>query len=102
MNGIYVDRFAAGRDLAKCLAHLNGHCELIVLALPRGGVPVGFELAKALGCPLDVLTVRKIGFPGNPELALGAIASGGALKINERLTPYVPDAAAFIEMQATV
>lgn len=71
------DRQAAGRQLASHLAFLQGQPGLLVLALPRGGVPVGFEIARALKAPLDVLAVRKIGRPGYPEYAAGAIASGG-------------------------
>src|ERR1051325_11978648 len=72
---IFRDRRDAGRRLAAALAP---YCERrpIVLALPRGGVPVGFEVAKALAAPLDVLLVRKIGAPGHPELGLGAIVDG--------------------------
>lgn len=73
----YEDRHHAGRVLAERLAHYRGHPKLIVLALPRGGVAVGFEVARALDAPLDVFVVRKLGFPGHEEYAMGAIASGG-------------------------
>jgi len=72
---IFDDRHEAGRLLAERLAHLREE-KPIVLALPRGGVPVGFEVARALQAPLDVILVRKIGVPGQPELALGAVVDG--------------------------
>lgn len=72
----FNDRAEAGRLLAQRVAALDLH-DPLVLALPRGGVPVGFEIARELGCPLDVLVTRKIGFPGQPELGVGAIAEGG-------------------------
>ncbi|RTZ75210.1 MAG: phosphoribosyltransferase [Gammaproteobacteria bacterium] len=72
-------------QLAKALAHHAGEKGLLVLALPRGGVPVGYEVAKALGADLDILLVRKLGTPGQPELAMGAIASGGIEVINPRI-----------------
>jgi predicted phosphoribosyltransferase len=74
---IYRDRREAGRTLARLLARYAGRSDVVVLALPRGGVPVGFEVAEALGAPLDVFVVRKLGVPGYEELAMGAIASGG-------------------------
>jgi putative phosphoribosyl transferase len=73
----YRDRTEAGRVLAAALAPYAGRPNLLVLALPRGGVPVGFEVAQALHAPLDVMLVRKLGVPGHEELAMGAIASGG-------------------------
>jgi len=73
----FADRREAGRILAQKLLEFRGRPDVIVLALPRGGVPVAFEVATALEAPLDVFIVRKIGAPWNPELALGAIASGG-------------------------
>jgi putative phosphoribosyl transferase len=71
----FADRAAAGRQLAARLAHLKDR-EPVVLALPRGGVAVGFEIARALGAPLDIVLVRKIGVPWQPELALGAVTDG--------------------------
>src|SRR5437867_6922302 len=77
------DRSAAGRQLSNAMkAHANRH-DVIVLALPRGGVPVGFEVAQALRAPLDVFLVRKLGVPGHPELAMGAIASGGVRVLSD-------------------
>ena len=78
MNGArFRDRFQAGRQLAAALQPYAGRPKLLVLALPRGGVPVGYEVARALNAPLDVMLVRKLGVPGHEELAMGAIASGG-------------------------
>ena len=73
----FRDRREAGRALAKALAAWRGRSDVVVLALPRGGVPVAWEVAQALDAPLDVLVVRKLGFPGQEEFAMGAIASGG-------------------------
>lgn len=82
MNGpIFRDRRDAGRRLAEALEKYRGE-DVVVLALPRGGVPVGYEIAEALGAPLDVFLVRKLGVPGHEELAMGAIASGGVRIIN--------------------
>jgi putative phosphoribosyl transferase len=79
----FADRRAAGRALADTLRPYAHRSDVVVLALPRGGVPVAFEVAIALGAPLDVLVVRKLGVPYHPELAMGAIASGGAAYINQ-------------------
>ncbi|MDB4959035.1 MAG: phosphoribosyltransferase [Myxococcales bacterium] len=79
---LFLDRRDAGERLAEALQPLAGRSDVLVLALPRGGVPVGYEIATRLGLPLDVLVVRKLGVPGHEELAMGAIASGGALVIN--------------------
>lgn len=78
----FEDRRDAGRRLARRLHDLAGRDDVVILALPRGGVPVAFEVASALGLPLDVVVVRKLGLPRHPELAMGAIASGGALALN--------------------
>lgn len=80
----FQDRSDAGRQLALRLRQ-HGGSDAIVLALPRGGVPVGFEVARALNIPLDVLLVRKLGVPGQEELAMGAIASGGIQLLNNAL-----------------
>lgn len=82
---IFRDRTEAGKFLAARLAHYAGQPDLLVLALPRGGVPVAFEVAKALEAPLDVFLVRKLGFPGHEEAAMGAIASGGVIVLNEEM-----------------
>jgi predicted phosphoribosyltransferase len=77
------DRVAAGRTLARLLEHYRDHREAIVLALPRGGVPVAWEIARELALPLDLLLVRKLGMPGHAEYAMGAIASGGVRVLND-------------------
>jgi putative phosphoribosyl transferase len=79
----FRDRAEAGRILATRLAAYTGQPTVLVLALPRGGVPVAFEIARALHAPLDVINVRKLGVPGEEELALGAIASGGVRVLND-------------------
>jgi putative phosphoribosyl transferase len=79
---MFHDRTDAGRRLAAKLKSLVGRPDVIVLALPRGGVPVGYEVARELGVPLDVFLVRKLGTPGREELAMGAIASGGVRVLN--------------------
>lgn len=81
----YRDRKAAGRFLAAHLGSYRGRRDVLVLALPRGGVPVGVEVARALGTDLDVLIVRKLGLPEQPELAMGAIAGGGICLRNQRV-----------------
>jgi predicted phosphoribosyltransferase len=81
---VYRDRSEAGRALAEALARYSDG-EALVLALPRGGVPVAFEVAERLAAPLDVFLVRKLGVPGHEELAMGAIASGGVQILNESL-----------------
>jgi predicted phosphoribosyltransferase len=79
----YLDRHEAGRVLASHLSQYVNRQDVIVLALPRGGVPVGYEVACALGAPLDVFLVRKLGTPGHRELAMGASASGGVRVLND-------------------
>jgi putative phosphoribosyl transferase len=81
----FRDRSEAGRVLAEELSRYAGRDDVVVLALPRGGVPVGYEIAKALGAPLDVFVARKLGVPGYPELAMGAIASGGRAVLDQAL-----------------
>ena len=81
----FRDRKYAGRALAKRLGLFAGRRDVTVLALPRGGTPVAYEVAKALHAPLDVLVVRKLGVPWNPEFAMGAIASGGERLIDDML-----------------
>ncbi len=98
MTIVFSDRREAGRQLAGKLAHYAGRDDVIVLALPRGGVPVGYEVAQALKAPLDVFVVRKLGVPGYEELAMGAIATSGVRVLNEEivnglaLPPHVIDA----------
>ncbi len=81
----FHDRSAAGKALAEELTEYAGRSDVLVLALPRGGVPVAYEVARALGAPLDVFMVRKLGVPGHEELAMGAIASGGVRVLDEAL-----------------
>lgn len=83
---LFADRRDAGRKLAAKLGSFAGKPDVIVLALPRGGVPVAFEVAQALDAPLDVILVRKLGTPGQEELAMGAVASGGVRVLNEGVT----------------
>lgn len=82
MNARFKDRKEAGRILADKLSKYTNHPNAVVLALPRGGVPVAYEVAQELGLPLDVLIVRKLGVPNHEELAMGAIASGGVRFLN--------------------
>ena len=79
----FRDRTDAGRRLAAALSSYAGRSDLLVLALPRGGVPIGYEVARALRAPLDVILVRKLGVPGHEELAMGAIASGGVRIVSQ-------------------
>ncbi|HEV8372148.1 MAG TPA: phosphoribosyltransferase [Actinomycetota bacterium] len=83
---VFSDRAEAGDVLAARLSHLAGRPDLLVLALPRGGVPVGARVARALRAPLDVFVVRKLGVPGHEELAMGAIAGGGVRVRNQEVT----------------
>src|SRR6266568_5903669 len=81
----FEDRADAGRQLARRLNAYSHRRDVVVLALPREGVPVGFEVARELGAPLDVFVVRKLGVPMQPELAMGAIASGGVRVLNDEV-----------------
>jgi putative phosphoribosyl transferase len=83
MARLFQDRTDAGRTLAKKLSHYADRKDIVVLGMPRGGVPVAFEIAQSLRVPLDVFLVRKLGVPGHEELAMGAIASGGIRVLNE-------------------
>jgi len=83
MDPRFLDRREAGRALAARLTRYAERSDVVVLALPRGGVPVAFEVATALSAPLDVFVVRKLGLPGHEELAMGAIASGGVRVLND-------------------
>jgi len=93
---IYDDRRSAGKDLARALTGAVPD-DAVVVAVPRGGVPPAFEVAVALSLPLDVLVVRKLGAPGQPELAMGAIASGDVRVVNDDVTSQIADAAAALE-----
>lgn len=98
MQPAFRDRRDAGRRLAALLGHLAADSELLVLGLPRGGVPVAAEVAAALVAPLDLYVVRKLGAPGRRELAMGAIASGGVRVLNEPVAARIPPAV--VEMVA--
>src|SRR5437773_8755413 len=91
----FSDRREAGVELASQLRQYAGRNDVVVLALPRGGVPVAFEVAQALDAPLDIFLVRKLGLPGHPELAMGAIASGGVRVLNGDVVRWynIPDRA---------
>jgi len=100
----YVDRAHAGRSLAELLAHLRGD-DVVVLGLPRGGVPVAFEVAHMLGAPLDVIVVRKLGVPWQPELGMGAIGEDGVRIINEEIVRQgriTPEQLAAVEAREAV
>src|SRR6266567_7187 len=88
----FHDRTEAGRLLAEKLRHYANNPNAVVLALPRGGVPVAYPIAQALRLPLDVFVVRKLGLPGHEELAMGAIASGGVRVLNEEILARIPNA----------
>lgn len=96
----FHDRRDAGRELAKELMKYAGRGDVLVLALPRGGVPVGYEVAQALRAPLDVFVVRKLGLPGREELAMGAIASGGTRVLNEEVVSSMRISASTIDAVA--
>src|SRR5204862_7785494 len=85
LNTPFFNRREAGVELASKLRQYAGRSDVVVLALPRGGVPVPFEVAKALDAPLDMFLVRKLGLPGPPTLAMGAIAHGGVPGLNHHV-----------------
>jgi len=97
MEKIFRDRVDAGQRLAESLGAYDNRNDVMVLALPRGGVPVGYEVAKRLRVPLDVFVVRKLGVPGYEELALGAIASGGVRVLNQDVVRALPGADQIVE-----
>src|SRR5207253_10282392 len=86
----FKDRYDAGKQLASLLDAYKDRPDALILALPRGGVPVGYEVAQALHAPLDVFIVRKLGVPGHEELAMGAIASGGVRVLNDDVMRVLP------------
>jgi predicted phosphoribosyltransferase len=96
----FEDRKAAGRTLAARLRKYAGRPDVLVLALPRGGVPVAFEVAEALAAPLDLFLVRKLGTPGHRELAMGAIASGGVRVLNDDVVRWYGITAAAVDAVA--
>jgi putative phosphoribosyl transferase len=85
----FSDRSEAGRQLAQKLSDYANHPDVVVLALPRGGVPVGFEIAAALNAPLDIIVVRKLGVPNREELAMGAVASGDVRVLNNEIIDWL-------------
>ncbi|PYL08704.1 MAG: phosphoribosyl transferase [Verrucomicrobia bacterium] len=97
MERAFPNRTEAGRLLAEKLERYAGRDDVIVLGLPRGGVPVAYEVARRLGAPLDVFIVRKLGVPGFEELAAGAIASGGVRVLNEDVVRAIPHGEEAIE-----
>jgi predicted phosphoribosyltransferase len=97
MEQLFVNRIQAGRLLSEQLGEYAGHDDVLVLGLPRGGVPVAYEVAKRLRAPLDVFIVRKLGVPGFEELAAGAIASGGVRVLNQDVMRTIPHAEEVIE-----
>ena len=97
---LFIDRKDAGQKLAQKLAQYANRPDVIVLALPRGGVPVGYEVARALNAPLDVFIVRKLGVPGQEELAMGAIASGGVRILNQDIVQALGIPASVIDQVA--
>jgi predicted phosphoribosyltransferase len=99
---IFQDRIDAGRQLAEQLLSYTGRDDVIVLGLPRGGVPVAYEVAQRLGVPLDVFVVRKLGVPGHEELAMGAIAPGGVRVLNEDVLHVIPNAQSIVEMVTAI
>src|SRR5689334_7830583 len=94
---LFINRTEAGRVLAEKVKSEVKTSNVLVLALPRGGVPVGFEVARALHADLDVFLVRKLGMPGEEELAIGAIASGGVRVLNQELIRYLRVSPAVVE-----
>src|SRR5712691_11785777 len=99
-NRPFANRREAGVELASQLRQYAGRTDVVVLALPRGGVPVAYEVAEALDAPLDIFLVRKFGMPGHPELAMGAIASGGVRVLNEDVVRWYGISARAIEAVA--
>ena len=98
---VFADRAAAGAALARELQQHELPPPVLILALPRGGVPVAHEIARALGTPLDVMLVRKVGMPGQPELAIGAVASGNIVVREAGIERVFPGIAAAFERIAT-
>ena len=96
---IYKDRKDAGKRLAEKLTHYRDKTDVIVLGLPRGGVTVAREIAEALNCPLDILIVRKIGFPGRSELAAGAVSETGTVVINEDIVSVYGVSSEYLERE---
>ncbi len=100
MRSLFHDRVEAGKQLGKALASLRGRADVVVLAIPRGGVPVGREVAKAIGATLDIVITRKIGAPGNPELAVGAVTQDGEMILDEELVRLLGVSKEYLEAAA--
>src|ERR671936_1637874 len=100
MTACFQDRAEAGHYLAEKLQAYRDRDDVVVLALPRGGVPVAYEVATRLHLPLDVFIVRKLGIPGWEELAMGAIASGGIRVVNEQVIRRLPEAEKLLDVAA--
>jgi putative phosphoribosyl transferase len=101
---IFLDRIDAGRKLALKLSYLRGQ-DVVVLGLPRGGVPVAFEVAKELNAPMDIIVVRKLGVPSQPELAMGAVSEDGVVVTNQeivRMARIHPDEFAQVEARERI
>jgi predicted phosphoribosyltransferase len=101
MSEVFKDRVKAGRKLADALSLYAGREDVIVLGLPRGGVPVALQVAETLGVGLDLMLVRKLGLPGHKELAMGAIATGGSSVLNEDVVRYYNISAEAVEAATT-
>lgn len=102
---MFTDRFDAGRRLAAALGHLQGRPDIVVVGLPRGGVPVAAQVAEALGAPLDVVLVRKLGVPFQPELAMGALGEEGVRVLDDEIvamTGVAPHQIAAVEERERV
>ena len=95
----FSDRIDAGKRLAEALADFKGK-NGVVLAIPRGGVVIGYEIASALNLPLDVIVPHKLGAPDNPELAIGAIAEDGSTVLDENLTRYLGVSREYIQEES--
>jgi predicted phosphoribosyltransferase len=100
MKRLFADRASAGRELAAAFTRRVGRDDVVVLGLPRGGVPVAYEVARSLGAPLDALVVRKLRAPGREELAIGAIASGGVRVLNDEVVSKLGLGPALVEAAA--
>ena len=98
---VFKNREEAGKKLASKLKNFQGKKNLIVLAIPRGGLVVGKELSQVLNCPLDIIATKKIGAPGNPELAIGAVGAMGEPVINEELAARVGADEKYLQKEIT-
>lgn len=97
---VFLDRADAGKQLARALSFLKGQEGVVILAIPRGGVPVAVEVARSLGAPLDVVVVRKVGAPGDPELAVGAVTQDGEFIADKDVLGLVEVSPVYIKAEA--